>query len=98
VTLARLALAGSRTDTLRVVFTAVSSALAAVTLLAAATVVAVPELGSSRDGSVAWNHYSADLVAQPGLRPGRASGSVRPRGTGGSPRSGWPGPHPGRPC
>jgi hypothetical protein len=68
--LARLALAGSRTDTLRVAFTAVSSALAAVTLLAAATVVAVPELGSSDDGSVAWNHYSADVVAQPGLRPG----------------------------
>jgi hypothetical protein len=70
VVLARLAVAGSRTDTLRVAFTAVSSALAAVTLLAAATVVAVPELGSSLDGSSAWNHYSADVVAQPGLRPG----------------------------
>jgi hypothetical protein len=33
-------------------------------------VVAVPELGSSYDGSDAWNHYTADLVAQPGLRPG----------------------------
>jgi hypothetical protein len=70
-TLARLALAGSRTDTLRVVFTAVSSALAAVTLLAAATVAAVPELGTKDDGSDAWNtKYSADVVAQPGLRPG----------------------------
>jgi FtsX-like permease family protein len=70
LTVARLALAGSRTDTLRVVFTAVSSALAAVTLLAAATVAAVPELGWSLDGSAVWNPYGADLVAQPGLRPG----------------------------
>jgi hypothetical protein len=69
-TLARLALAGSRTDTLRVVFTAVSSALAAVTLLAAATVAAVPELGVTPDGVVNFNHYRADLLAQPGLRPG----------------------------
>jgi hypothetical protein len=70
-TLARLALAGSRTDTLRVIFTAASSALAAVTLLAAATVAAIPELGTSDDGSAAWNtKYSADLLAQPGLRPG----------------------------
>jgi hypothetical protein len=70
-TLARLALAGSRTDTLRVIFTAASSALAAVTLLAAATVAAIPELGTSDDGSDAWNtKYSADLLAQPGLRPG----------------------------
>jgi hypothetical protein len=70
LTLARLALAGSRTDTLRVAFTAVSSALAAVTLLAAATVVAVPELGYLPDGSQARNLYSAAVVAQPGLRPG----------------------------
>jgi hypothetical protein len=70
LTLLRLALAGSRTDTLRMTFTAVSSALAALTLLAAATVVAVPELGFEEDGSDALNHYGADLVAQPGLRPG----------------------------
>jgi FtsX-like permease family protein len=69
-TLARLSLIGSRTDALRVVFTVLSSALAAVTLLAAATVVAVPELGTSDDGSDAWNHFSSDLIAQPGLRPG----------------------------
>ena len=25
---------------------------------------------SSNDGSAGWNHYSADVVAQPGLRPG----------------------------
>ncbi|MGX6601597.1 FtsX-like permease family protein [Micromonosporaceae bacterium Da 78-11] len=69
-TLIRLALAGSRTDRLRVVFTTLSSALAAMILLAAATVVAVPELGASDDGSDGWNNYGSDLMAQPGLRPG----------------------------
>ncbi|MEU4419423.1 ABC transporter permease [Actinoplanes sp. NPDC024001] len=69
-TVARLALAGSRTDRLRLVFTVVSSALAALVLLAAATVVAVPELGTSRDGSDGWNHYTSSLLAEPGLRPG----------------------------
>jgi hypothetical protein len=70
-TLARLALAGSRTDTLRVVFTAASSALAAITLLAAATVAAIPELGIAADGSNVQNtRYSAAVLAQPGLRPG----------------------------
>lgn len=65
MTLARLALAGSRTDRLRVGFTGLSAALAAVTLLAAATVAAVPELPESAD-----NPYRAALMAQPGLRPG----------------------------
>ena len=67
---ARLALAGSRTDRLRVALTIVSSALASLVLLAAATVAAVPELASSDDGSDGWNNYSSDLIAQPGLRPG----------------------------
>jgi hypothetical protein len=69
-TLARLALAGSRTDRLRVALTVVSSALASLVLLAAATVAAVPELGRSDEGSGAWNNYSSELIAQPGLRPG----------------------------
>ena len=68
--LVRLVLAGSGTDRLRVGLTVLSSALAAVALLAAATVAAVPELGKSQDGSDAWNDYSSDLIAQPGLRPG----------------------------
>jgi hypothetical protein len=67
---AHLALAGSRTDRLRVLLTVVSSALASLVLLAAATVAAVPELGTSDDGSDGWNNYSSDLIAQPGLRPG----------------------------
>jgi hypothetical protein len=70
-TLAQLAVAGGRTDKLRMTFTAVSSALAAVVLLAAAAVVAVPELGSSDDGSDGWNQqYTSSLLREPGLRPG----------------------------
>lgn len=70
-TLIRLALSGSRTDTLRVMLTAASSALAAVALLAAAAVVAVPELGTSGDGSEGWNQqYTNPLLIEPGLRPG----------------------------
>ena len=70
-TLGRLALAGSRADGIRVTLTAVSAALAAVLLLSAAAVVAVPELGQPDDGSAAWNpQYSNPLIAEPGLRPG----------------------------
>jgi len=68
-TLARLALAGSRTDTLRVIFTAASSGLAAVILLAAATVVAVREAGG--DDPVV-HRYRPALLAEDGLRPGVA--------------------------
>ena len=68
-TLARLALAGSRTDTLRVIFTAASSVLAAVTLLAAATVAAVAEAGG--DDPVV-HRYRPALLAEDGLRPGVA--------------------------
>ncbi|RSM47936.1 permease [Actinoplanes sp. ATCC 53533] len=70
-TLAQLAVAGGRTDKFRMTFTAVSSALAAVVLLAAAAVAAVPELGTSDDGSDSWNEeYSSALIREPGLRPG----------------------------
>ena len=70
-TLLRLALAGSGTDTLRVVFTAVSSALAGLTVLSAATVIAIPELGGPDSGSDGWNsQYRSSLLAEPGLRPG----------------------------
>ena len=70
-TLAHLAVAGGRTDTLRMTFTAVSSALAAVVLLAAANVAAVPELGGPDDGSDGWNEqYASALLREPGLRPG----------------------------
>lgn len=69
--LLRLALAGSRTDLLRVVLTAVSAALAMLAILAAATVVTIPELGSSPDGTAAWNEqYTVAYLREPGLRPG----------------------------
>ncbi|MET8147929.1 FtsX-like permease family protein [Actinoplanes sp. NPDC049668] len=69
--LSRLAVAGGRTDLLRMTFTAASSALAAVVLLAAAAVVAVPELGSPDGGSDSWNQqYANPLLVEPGLRPG----------------------------
>ena len=66
-TLARLALAGRRADTLRVIFTAASSALAAVILLAAGAVAAIPEAGGA-DPVV--HGYRPALIAEDGLRPG----------------------------
>ncbi|GAB7049002.1 FtsX-like permease family protein [Catenuloplanes indicus] len=65
----RLALAGTRTDTLRVTLTAVSAALASVAVLCAVTVLAIrtPDTG---DGLSV--QYRSDLMQQPGLRPGVA--------------------------
>ncbi|MFI5494249.1 FtsX-like permease family protein [Actinoplanes sp. NPDC051859] len=59
-TLLRLAVAGNRIDHLRTVLTVLSSGLAAVALLAAATV-------GSIEGDVA---YASKLIAERGLRPG----------------------------
>jgi hypothetical protein len=71
-TLLRLALAGSRTDTLRVALTALSAALATLAVLAAATVFAIPG-GTNPDGSaVLAAQYRNNLLAEPGLRPGVA--------------------------
>ncbi|MET0425068.1 MAG: FtsX-like permease family protein [Actinoplanes sp.] len=60
-TLARLAVAGNRTDTLRTVLTALSAALAVVMLLAAATVGAIRGYAE---------RYANSLLVEPGLRPG----------------------------
>ena len=60
-TLLRLAVAGNRTDHLRTVLTAVSAALATVTLLAAATVIAIR--GEAE-------RYAGALLAESGLRVG----------------------------
>ena len=60
-TLTRLAVAGTRTDLLRTVLTAVSAGLAAVALLAAATV------GSIRGYA---DRYTNALLVEGGLRPG----------------------------
>lgn len=75
-TLLRLSTAGTRTDTLRTVLTAVSSSLATVALLAAATVAAVRggEPVEQSDGST-WlapgaEQYTSPLLREAGLRPG----------------------------
>ncbi len=70
-TLARLTTVGGRTDALRIGMTAASSALAAVTLLAAATVAAVPDPTDPGNGFDPVNEqYGNPLIAEPGLRPG----------------------------
>jgi hypothetical protein len=73
-TLLRLALAGSRTDGLRVALTACSALLATLAILAALTVIAIPEFpypdvpGQLRDN----DHYVNALLDEPGLRGGTA--------------------------
>ncbi|MEV4638001.1 FtsX-like permease family protein [Actinoplanes sp. NPDC049548] len=66
-TLIRLAVAGNRTDHLRTVLTALSAALAAVTLLSAATVLAIH--GEAE-------RYAATLLVESGLRPGVAAALI----------------------
>lgn len=65
--LVRLAVAGNRTDHLRTALTALSAALAAVTLLAAATVIAIR--GEAE-------RYAAALLVESGLRPGVAAALI----------------------
>ncbi|MEV6705878.1 FtsX-like permease family protein [Micromonospora wenchangensis] len=67
----RLALAGNRTDTARVVLTALSAALAALAGLAALTVLAVPTPPGGRGVNNA-EQYSNALLREPGLRGGTA--------------------------
>jgi hypothetical protein len=72
-TLLRLALAGTRTDTLRVLLTGVSATLGALAFLAALTVAAIPTPPRSDpdDWSSNWSQqYSNALLREPGLRPG----------------------------
>lgn len=63
-TLARLAVAGNRTDVLRTVLTAVSAALATFAMLCAATVASIHGLA---------DRYTNPLLVEPGLRPGVAA-------------------------
>ncbi|AEV81271.1 permease [Actinoplanes sp. SE50] len=78
-TLVRLSLAGNRTDRLRTALTAGSGALAALALLAAATVAAIhggewvydPADPARRSNlSPGSSQYSSALLAEHGLRPG----------------------------
>ncbi len=65
-TLARLALAGTKTDRVRMVMTALGSAAAVVAWLCAATVAAM----GIADFAPSDPHYTTDVIAQPGLRAG----------------------------
>jgi hypothetical protein len=70
-TLLKLGLAGSRVDTVRVVLTALSCALAALSVLAALNVLAIGPLISGHVDSEQWaQQYSNALLREPGLRPG----------------------------
>ncbi|WP_432956151.1 FtsX-like permease family protein [Micromonospora haikouensis] len=72
-TLGRLALAGTRTDTVRVALTALSAALAALAGLAALTVLAIPTPPATDDNGSRWSEqYSEALLREPGLRGGTA--------------------------
>lgn len=66
----RLAVVGGRSDVLRIALTAVGAALGALAVLTAATVLSIP--GSGTAGELA--PYSSPLLAEPGLRPGVATG------------------------
>ncbi len=66
-TLARLAMAGTRTDRVRVTMTAIGAATAVFAWLCAATVASMGGLGT--DGG-SDQRYSSDVIAQPGLRSG----------------------------
>ncbi|RCG18209.1 ABC transporter permease [Streptomyces reniochalinae] len=73
-TLTRLAVAGTRTDALRVTLTALSALLGTLALLAAFTVAAIPTPTGTAGGSASWSQqYTSALLREPGLRPGVAS-------------------------
>ena len=72
-TVVRLALAGTRTDVLRVLLTAFSAALAALAALSALTVMSVTTPTGIEYGSPPWSQgYTNPLLREPGLRPGVA--------------------------
>ncbi|PWR06048.1 hypothetical protein DKT68_23800 [Micromonospora acroterricola] len=72
-TLVRLALAGTRTDTARVVLTALSALLATLAGLAALTVLAIPTPAATDGNANRWSEqYRSGLLVEPGLRGGTA--------------------------
>ncbi|MEU8419734.1 FtsX-like permease family protein [Micromonospora sp. NPDC048835] len=72
-TLVRLALAGTRTDTARVVLTALSALLASLAGLAALTVLAIPTPLATDENPNRWSEqYHNALLVEPGLRGGTA--------------------------
>ncbi|MEV6925614.1 FtsX-like permease family protein [Dactylosporangium sp. NPDC051485] len=72
-TLLRLAVAGTRADTLRIALTACGALLGTLALLAAATVLAIPTLHDPANPyGVGMAPYTNGLLREPGLRPGLA--------------------------
>jgi hypothetical protein len=69
-TLARLSVAGARTDLVRIALTAVASAAAVLALLSAATVASLGFAGSQLGSLGNDTRYRSALLAEPGLRPG----------------------------
>ncbi|MFI6783789.1 FtsX-like permease family protein [Micromonospora sp. NPDC050276] len=72
-TLVRLALAGTGTDTARVVLTALSALLATLAGLSAFTVLAIPTPAATEENPNRWSEqYHNALLVEPGLRGGTA--------------------------
>lgn len=69
-TVLRYALAGSRTDGVRIALTAVGGALATLGLLAIATVLSITNSPPGANGAQHFAPYTSGLLAEPGLRPG----------------------------
>lgn len=69
-TLVRLAVSGTRTDSVRLLLTAFGSALATLGWLCAATVAALGFAGSDLGSAADDNRYTSALLREPGLRPG----------------------------
>lgn len=71
LTVGRLALAGSRSDTFRVTLTGVAAALGTLSVLAAGTVLSITIGHPDADGAAGFDYrYTNDLLNEPGLRPG----------------------------
>lgn len=66
----RFALAGSRTDGVRITLTALGAAFATLGLLAIATVLSIQSPPVDPDGGITNAHYTNGLLAESGLRPG----------------------------
>lgn len=73
-TVLRLARAGTRTDTVRIVLTVLGSAAATLGLLAVGTVLSVPVDHNPNDSTYLTAHYTSELLAQYGLRKGLSIG------------------------
>ena len=70
VTTLRFALAGTRTDGVRITLTALGAAFTTLGLLAITTVLSIQSPPVTPDGDITNAHYTNGLLAEAGLRPG----------------------------